>query len=408
LIVGDSRPGVDPLVCLRDRSIVLVSHDLTRTGSPLLLAETAVWLREKGAKVQVATLADDSDQSDILARDGIALLPIAESFSRAAQADLVIANTAEASTWVDRYLDANPGAGASLVWWIHEIDAASYASRVRSLGRAAMAIFDSHASLENWRDAGFELPRVARVVHPGVEESFLARAHRWRIDPRKAHGARILDRPRLLVREDLGIGPRDFVVTLVGTYGVAKGHDLFVDTVAGMLEGDADLALKVLLVGFHHDKERLTFLSIHDGPARRALDHRRALCEVSNLAPYYAASDAFVMNTQGPGENFGRVTLEAMAFGLPVLATEAGGTPEIVEDGVTGLLHPVGRVGQERLAANLLGWLKDRQLAATMGEAGRRRVRKRFTDIRFHAELGDLLAAALRTGGATPLGQPRA
>ena len=65
--------------------------------------------------------------------------------------------------------------------------------------------------------------------------------------------------------------------------------------------------------------------------ARKALSHRRAVRVVRNLTPYYAAADAFVMNSQGLGENFGRVTIEAMTFKLPVLGTNAGGTPEIVE-----------------------------------------------------------------------------
>ncbi|TQD97693.1 hypothetical protein C1H46_016666 [Malus baccata] len=60
----------------------------------------------------------------------------------------------------------------------------------------------------------------------------------------------------------------------------------------------------------------------------------------------------------GLGETFGRVTIEAMAFGLPVLGTEAGGTKEIVEHNVTGLLHPVGHDGTRGLAENLRFLLK--------------------------------------------------
>ncbi|RXH70798.1 hypothetical protein DVH24_013544 [Malus domestica] len=61
---------------------------------------------------------------------------------------------------------------------------------------------------------------------------------------------------------------------------------------------------------------------------------------------------------QGLGETFGRVTFEVMAFGLPVLGTEARGTKEIVEHNVTGLLHPVGHDGTRGLAENLRFLLK--------------------------------------------------
>src|SRR5262249_4239510 len=116
-----------------------------------------------------------------------------------------------------------------------------------------------------------------------------------------------------------------------------------------------------------------------------------AVTIVSDLSPYYAASDALVMNTQDLGENFGRVTIEAMTFRLPVLGTSAGGTLEIVEEAVTGLLHPVGLAGQEVLAQNILALIKDRAKAKAMGETGYRRVQEKFTQRRFDAELGSLL-----------------
>jgi len=126
--------------------------------------------------------------------------------------------------------------------------------------------------------------------------------------------------------------------------------------------------------------------------AQRALDLHRTIPIVQDLTPYYAAADALVMNSQELGENFGRVTIEAMAFKLPVLGTNAGGTPEIVENGVTGLLHPVGLEGQNRLAENILSLMNNPRKAKEMGDAGYKRIQGEFTGERFYEELGSLLA----------------
>jgi glycosyltransferase involved in cell wall biosynthesis len=76
-------------------------------------------------------------------------------------------------------------------------------------------------------------------------------------------------------------------------------------------------------------------------------------------------------------EGLPMVLLEAMAAGRPVVATPVGGTPELVVDGETGLLVPPR--DPPALAAALRRVLADRDLAARLGEAGRRRVSERFT-----------------------------
>jgi glycosyltransferase involved in cell wall biosynthesis len=75
-------------------------------------------------------------------------------------------------------------------------------------------------------------------------------------------------------------------------------------------------------------------------------------------------------------EPFGRVILEAMACRKPVIGSRAGGVPEIIEDGRTGLMFPPG--DHEALAADILDLLADRQRAARMGEAGYQRLLDRF------------------------------
>jgi glycosyltransferase involved in cell wall biosynthesis len=166
-------------------------------------------------------------------------------------------------------------------------------------------------------------------------------------------------------------------------------------TVSRLLGQYPRLPLKVIMVGFKSPKNKTVFLNQLNDAGQRALDARRAVTIVYDLTPFYAASDAFVMNSQGLGENFGRVTIEAMTFKLPVLGTDAGGTPEIVEHGVTGLLHPAGIEGQEKLADNILTLMKNRDIAKTMGDAGSRRVKEKFTAIRFDAEFGSLLQIIL-------------
>jgi glycosyltransferase involved in cell wall biosynthesis len=196
---------------------------------------------------------------------------------------------------------------------------------------------------------------------------------------------------RRTIRRALGVEPQDFVVALIGSYQPGKGHTLLAETVGRILEEEPRLPLKLLLIGFSDHGQARRLLDSVDTATRRALDPRRLVPVVCDLTPYYAASDAFVMNSQGPGENFGRVTIEAMAFKLPVLGTNAGGTPEIVVDRITGLLHPVDIPGQKELAENIRLLLKNPKEATAIGEAGYRRVHERFTTRRFDAEFDALL-----------------
>ncbi|MBI4638118.1 MAG: glycogen synthase [Candidatus Rokubacteria bacterium] len=96
---------------------------------------------------------------------------------------------------------------------------------------------------------------------------------------------------------------------------------------------------------------------------------------VDELIQLYSHAAVFVCPSVY--EPFGLINLEAMACGIPVVASAVGGIVEVVEDGVTGLL--VGPARPDELAAALRRLLDDRELGRAMGRAGRRRVEERFS-----------------------------
>jgi glycosyltransferase involved in cell wall biosynthesis len=84
-----------------------------------------------------------------------------------------------------------------------------------------------------------------------------------------------------------------------------------------------------------------------------------------------------IVHASVTGEPFGQVIIEAMAAGKPVVATNGGGVPEIVMDGRTGILVPMG--DSEAMATAICKILTEPLLAAQMGNCGRERVKRHFT-----------------------------
>jgi glycosyltransferase involved in cell wall biosynthesis len=95
----------------------------------------------------------------------------------------------------------------------------------------------------------------------------------------------------------------------------------------------------------------------------------------TSLPDYYRAASVFALPSYY--ETISKVTMEAMACGLPVVATNSGGIPEVVDDRVTGLVVPYASV--EALASSLATLLKDEALSRRMGQAGRAKIERLFT-----------------------------
>jgi glycosyltransferase involved in cell wall biosynthesis len=111
---------------------------------------------------------------------------------------------------------------------------------------------------------------------------------------------------------------------------------------------------------------------------------------VDDVAQFFAAINVFAFPAREP-EGFGMAVAEAMAAGVPVVATRLGGVIEIVEDGKTGRLIPAGSV--EELTAALLALLRDSADRARMSAAGRAKVAEQFNLERAVGELQSLYLA---------------
>ncbi len=118
-----------------------------------------------------------------------------------------------------------------------------------------------------------------------------------------------------------------------------------------------------------------SLLMVGDGPDRHDAEQEarelgvaadvRFLGRLDAVAPVLAAADLFVLPSQT--ESFGLAALEAMACGAPVLASRTGGLPEVITDGVEGILEPPGSV--EAMARRAITLLRDDAAHARMREA---------------------------------------
>jgi glycosyltransferase involved in cell wall biosynthesis len=189
----------------------------------------------------------------------------------------------------------------------------------------------------------------------------------FRRDPARESGARAA----------LGIAPGEFVLGAVGRLEPQKRFDLLIDAFATL----------------HRDRPSLRLRIAGDGSSRTELQQRldalglamlaKLTGHTEDVAGFHHALDLFVQSSDYEGTP--NAVLEAMAFETPLVATSAGGTAELVEDGRHGLIIPIGdlTVLTRTVAAALDDETGRRQRAA----AARQRVE---TDLSFETRMRKL------------------
>lgn len=175
------------------------------------------------------------------------------------------------------------------------------------------------------------------------------------------------------LREGLGIPKNAFVFGQVANFGSGKCPDVFLKGAKGLLlQKPSDIQVFFLLAG-EGPKDyiaELKRLAENLGISRwvRFLDYQEDLYRL------YEAIDCVVLCSRA--EPFANVLLEAMSLKKPLIATRSGGTPEIIEDGITGLMFPPFDVGA--LTEAMSRMLLEPKLAQRLGDAGFLRYTERF------------------------------
>ena len=192
--------------------------------------------------------------------------------------------------------------------------------------------------------------------------------------------------------------PSPPVVGSVGMLVPYKGHAHVIEAVARL--GDRFPDARVLIAGGAapaapgHERE------LRDLASRHGIEERVELAgHVDRVEDVLDRLTLFVSATHRDEQGFGHeglsgAMLEASWAGLPVVATAGGGTPEGVQDGVTGTLVPPA--DRERLVEAIGAYLADPGAARAAGDAGARFARERFRPAALAERLFDVLRAAAR------------
>ena len=174
--------------------------------------------------------------------------------------------------------------------------------------------------------------------------------------------------PRHECRARFHLAPGERLIGTVGRMSPVKNHKLLIEAFSRVREKAPGVNLAIIGEGELRAK-------LGDYAADLGVSESVSLVKETKLIDhFYGALDVFVLSSDSDGMPL--TLLEALASGVPVVATEVGGIPEVVESGATGYLVPKGSA--EFLAKRIVELLQDPAKAQAMAIAGRAMVRERF------------------------------
>ncbi|NGX16876.1 glycosyltransferase family 4 protein [Wenzhouxiangella sp. XN24] len=177
-------------------------------------------------------------------------------------------------------------------------------------------------------------------------------------------------RSRAAIRTELGIPDHQCVLVMVARLVPLKRHDLLLDAISGLPQ-EVSPRVTVLMVGDGPSQGEIERLCRRD----HGLHDVRLLGFRTDVGDILNAADVFVLPSDSEGMS--RSILEAMAAGLPCIASDAGANPELVREGVNGLTFPTGDAAALRRCLQCL--LEDPAERARMGHQSLRIVEEGYS-----------------------------
>ena len=203
----------------------------------------------------------------------------------------------------------------------------------------------------------------------GTARSYLLDRSRVHVVPNGIDAEAFKPRPKEAARQVLGLGAEPILLS-VGRLERDKGFGTAIAALARL----GDSPARLVVIGAGPERELLEAAAVEAGVADRVFflgSKPRA-----EVVDYLAAADVFLFPTERD-EAAPLVPLEAMASGLPLLASTVGGGVELIEDGTSGLLLPPA--APKRWATAIQSVLSDDAGRRRMGEAARERILRSYT-----------------------------
>lgn len=190
-------------------------------------------------------------------------------------------------------------------------------------------------------------------------------------------------------RIEQGIDKNAFVVGVVGRVEEFKGQHLLLDAIDLLIR--KGINIHGVIVGNAMNEEYLSALKkqVKNGKAGGKISF---LDFQPNPGLIMACLDTLVLTTRL--ETFGLVLIEAMRAGIPVIGTDAGGVPEIIENGINGLVYPPDDANI--LAENIERFISDAALRKRCVENGQSIAMEKFSSEKHYSDLVTLLTYTLR------------
>ncbi len=191
-----------------------------------------------------------------------------------------------------------------------------------------------------------------------------------------------------LLRGKLGLNEGERMIVAVGRLSKEKAQIDLLHAFKKLIDANTEINARLVIVGDGPEREPLVEAAASLGIRDRVV----FTGQTNNVHVYYAAADALVNPSHSEGSPY--VLLEAMTAGLPIVATEVGGVPEMVENNETALLVPAN--DPQAMADAIARILNDEKLAGQLAENAGELVSTHFSPETYVRSLADVYRAVIK------------